>query len=64
MRRLLLILVVLFALPAVSYAQPSITFESENHDFGTVGKGEALEHSFIVTNAGDKELIIEKLIPS
>lgn len=64
MKKLLLILVFLFFLPAVSYAQPSIVFDAETHDFGTVTKGNVLEHTFAVTNAGDEELIIEKLIPS
>ena len=53
----------LFFLPAVSYAQPSIVFDSENYDFGTV-QGDIIEHTFDFANAGDKELTIEKLVPS
>jgi len=59
----IMILAFLFLLPAVSYAQPSIAFDSENYDFGTV-QGDVIEHTFDFTNAGDKELTIEKLIPS
>jgi len=58
------LLVFLFILPAFAYAQPSIKFDEETHDFGTVPRGDAIEHDFVFTNSGDQELIIEKLIPS
>jgi hypothetical protein len=58
-----ILLAFLFLLPAVSYAQPSIVFDSENYDFGTV-QGDSIEHTFDFKNAGDQELIIGKLVPS
>lgn len=51
----------LFIIPAVSYAQPAIVFKAETHDFGTVTAGDVIEHTFDFTNAGDKELIIQKV---
>lgn len=61
--RKIILLIFLFLLPSVSYAQPSIVFDSENYDFGTV-QGDSIEHTFDFTNAGDKELTIGKLVPS
>jgi hypothetical protein len=62
--RKIVLLVFLLLFPAISHAQPSIAFDAETHDFGTVTAGETIEHVFQVRNAGDKELIIEKLVPS
>ena len=55
------LLAFLFLFPAVSYSQPSIVFDKESYDFGTVPQGDVIEHTFDFTNAGDEELIIEKL---
>jgi hypothetical protein len=57
-------LVWLFLIPAISFAEPSIAFDDEMKDFGKVTAGDILEHGFEVKNTGDKELIIEKVIPS
>jgi hypothetical protein len=62
--RKIMLLVFLLLFPAISYAQPSVAFDAETYDFGLVTAGETIEHVFQVRNAGDKELIIEKLIPS
>jgi hypothetical protein len=47
--------------PVLAYAQPSINFDSEVYDFGTIDHGEEIEHTFEFTNTGDKELVIERL---
>jgi hypothetical protein len=60
----IILLVFLFLFPAISYAQPSIAFDEENYDFGTMPQRDSIEHTFEFTNTGDKELIIEKLVPS
>jgi hypothetical protein len=60
----IIILAMLLIFPALSYAQPSITFETVQHDFGTIEKGDVLEHTFEFTNSGDQDLIIQKLVPS
>jgi hypothetical protein len=54
----------LFLFPAISYSQPSIIFDTENYDFGTVAQSDTIEHSFEFSNKGDEELIIKKLVPS
>lgn len=54
----------LLLFPVMSYAQPSIVFDAENYDLGTVAQNNEIEHTFSFTNEGDKELVIEKLIPS
>jgi len=55
-------LVVLF--PGLVYAEPSIRFESELHDFGTVTQGNLLEFAFEFTNIGTEELLIKRLTAS
>ena len=62
--RKIFILAFLFLFPAISYSQPSIVFDTENYDFGTVAQSDTIEHSFDFTNTGNEELVIEKLVPS
>jgi hypothetical protein len=62
--RKIVLLISLFVLPVIAYAQPSISFDSESYDFGTVPQGKLIEHTFEVSNAGEAELIIQKLVPS
>ncbi len=62
--RKIFLLAFLFIFPAISYSQPSITFDTENYDFGTIAPSDAIEHSFDFTNTGDEDLVIEKLVPS
>jgi len=62
MKRLLIILVVLF--PGLVYAQPSIRFENELHNFGTVKQGDLLEFTFEFTNTGTEDLLIKRLTAS
>ena len=42
----------------------SIEFESKTYSFGQVVKGETVEHSYIFTNTGNIDLIIEEVDPS
>jgi len=37
---------------------PVLAFDQEVYDFGTVDEGDVVEHSFLVTNKGETELII------
>ncbi len=62
--RKIFLCVFLFLFPAISYSQPSILFNKESHDFGTVAQGDIIEYTFDLTNTGDEELIIEKLVSS
>jgi hypothetical protein len=59
-----LLLIFLFLFPAISYAQPSIVFDSENYDFGTVVNNDTLKHTFTFTNEGNEDLVIDNVSSS
>lgn len=63
MKKILLI-AVLLAVPAISYAQPSIKFQTETYDFGEVSTTGHLEYNFEFSNEGTDDLVIEKLTSS
>jgi hypothetical protein len=60
----IIILISLVLLPVLGYAQPTLQFESETHDFGEVRQGAQLEHAFEFSNSGKEDLIISRLVPS
>lgn len=62
--RKIFLLAFLFLLPAISYSQPSIMFDTENYDFGTVAQSDTIEHTFDFTDTGDEELAIKNLVSS
>ncbi len=53
------LLILLF--PSLVWAQPSIVFQTEQHDFGYVRQGEQLEYSFEFTNNGSDVLDIKDI---
>ena len=59
-----LVLVFLLIFPALSFAQPAITFDKEQQDFGTISKSDALDYTFEFTNSGSEDLIISRVAPS
>ncbi len=59
MKRLFITL--LFCMPALAYADPSIKFVNVTHDFGHVMQDEQAEYTFEFTNEGTDELIIERI---
>jgi hypothetical protein len=59
-----LLLAVFLLFPVIAYAQPAIVFNGENFNFGNLPQGDSIQHTFEFTNAGDKELTIERLVPS
>ena len=59
MKRILIML--LLCLPTVAFADASIEFVNETHDFGCVTQGEILEFTFEFSNRGTEELVITKL---
>jgi len=61
MKKVFFFTMIILLLPVISYAQSSIAFDSEEHDFGTVAPVDTIEHVFEFTNAGDQDLLIEKL---
>jgi len=64
MKRIIFLMTIILLFPALSYAQPSAVFDSEEHDFGTLAPVDAIEHVFEFTNTGDQDLIIQKLSSS
>jgi hypothetical protein len=64
MKRVMFLLMIILLLPAFSYAQPAITFDSEEHDFRTLAPVDSVEHVFEFSNTGDQDLVIQKLSPS
>jgi hypothetical protein len=64
MKRFCIIIATALLLPSLAWAGPQITFEDTRHEFGTVETGTQLEHEFVLTNAGDEELLIKGLKPS
>jgi hypothetical protein len=49
---------------SLCYAQPAADFTEVDHDFGTVINENKAEHVFEVSNGGDEDLLIEKLVGS
>ena len=61
MKTFILPLFLLLFIASFSYAQPSISFNHLAYDFATIGQGDQVEHVFDFANAGDQELVIDKL---
>jgi hypothetical protein len=49
---------------AVDSKFAEITFENDEHDFGTVNEGDIVEHTFKFTNTGEAPLILVDAKPS
>jgi len=64
MKKIIFLMTIILLLPVLSHAQSSVSFDSEEHDFGTVAPVDIIEHVFEFTNTGDQELVIEKLSSS
>ena len=64
MRKIILCTIFFIFLPAVSFAQPIIEFDSEGYDAGITTQGDIIEHTFEFTNTGDEDLLIEKVTSS
>jgi Protein of unknown function (DUF1573) len=58
------VLVFLLLFPAISFAQPAITFDKEQQDFGTISKSDALHYTFEFVNSGSEDLNISRVVPS
>ena len=61
MKTVILTLFFLLLIASFSYAQPAISFNQLNYDFGTIGQEDQVEHVFEFANTGDQELVIDKL---
>ena len=63
MKKFLVLFLLLF-FPAICFAQPAITFDKEQQDFGTISKSDFLHYTFEFTNSGSEDLVISKVAPS
>ena len=57
-----LALLVLLSLRAA--AAPRIACDAPEFNFGRAGEGEAVEKKFLIRNAGDEDLLIQRIVPS
>jgi len=55
------IILILLLFPTFAWAQPTIEFTTEKHDFGDVIQGAQLEYTFEYINAGSDELIVKEV---
>lgn len=44
----------------ISLGSPTVSFDKEEYDFGTVNEGDVVKTTFIVTNTGKSDLVITK----
>jgi hypothetical protein len=56
-----IIILILLLFPAFAWAQPTLEFTTEKHDFGNVIQGPQLEYTFEFINAGSDELIVKEV---
>ncbi|MCM2359834.1 MAG: DUF1573 domain-containing protein [Geobacteraceae bacterium] len=45
-------------------AAPQVAVDRPTHDFGSIGQGQKVEHTFIIRNRGDAPLTIRKVRPA
>ena len=50
--------------PEAEAARPEAVFPTFVHDFGEVGRGDRLRHSFVVRNEGDAPLEVQSVRPT
>jgi hypothetical protein len=60
-RAALAVIFILFA-QAISYAQPVARFVEMDKDLGVVSDMDKVEHAFELSNTGDRDLVIEKVV--
>lgn len=65
MKRILLMLIAAVLCQVGAWAQPKATFKETVYDFGTIKEAKgAVKHTFVVTNTGNKPLIIVDAVAS
>lgn len=63
-KKAILLIACIFFTPSLSHSQPAIHFDHLEHDFSIISQEEAVEQTFEFVNMGNRELAIEKIIPS
>ncbi len=64
MKRAFLVVVFILMTQSLSYAQPVARFSQVEHDFGNVSERDKVEHDFELSNTGNEDLLIEKVVAS
>jgi hypothetical protein len=62
MQYIVLVAAFIFLSPSLSHAQPDALFTEVNYDFGRVSHVNRIKHVFEVSNIGDEDLTIERLV--
>jgi len=62
MKRIFFAAIFIFLTQGLSHAQPVARFTQLDHDFGNITDGSKAEHVFEFSNAGDTDLLIEKVV--
>lgn len=55
------VILLMILLPTLAWAEPSIVFQTEAHDFGDVRQGEQPEFAFEFSNGGTDDLVIAQV---
>jgi len=58
---LMVVGVALLLVGVVAAAGPILQLDHEEYDFGVAVEGDVIEHAFLITNAGDEELVITEI---
>ena len=62
MKRIFFAVIFIFLTQSLSYAQPVTRFTQVDYDFGNISEGDKTEHVFEFSNAGDTDLLVEKVV--
>ena len=64
MKKILVIVALLFVTTLCANAQAVITFEKKSHNFGNFTEDKEMVYDFVFTNTGDKPLVINQAFSS
>ncbi len=62
MKRIIFAAIFIFLTQSLAYSQPVARFATVDHDFGNISEGDKTEYVFEFSNAGDTDLLIEKVV--
>jgi len=62
MKRIFFVVMFIFLTQSPSHAQPVTRFTNVDHDLGNVSEGDKTEYVFELSNTGDTDLLIEKVV--
>ena len=62
MKKIIIAAIFVLLTQSITYAQPVAKFTHVDYDFGNVSEGDKTEHAFELSNTGEDELAIEKVV--